>query len=82
MRRPVLFSLLLLVLAAGSAGADGLLAHSLRPLAGKTPVRLEKAYAGNVLLVVNTASKCGFTPQFEALEAMHDAWPPAPRTAA
>ena len=58
------------LLPAAEAG-QGLLDHAYRPLTGKTPVHLGRQYRGKVLLIVNTASKCGFTPQFEALEAMN-----------
>ena len=50
---------------------ESLLDRDYRQLAGKEKVNLQAAYGGQVLLVVNTASKCGFTPQYEGLEAMH-----------
>lgn len=60
------------VLASGLAlAAGGLLDRTYRPLTGKTPVNLQQQYGGKVLLVVNTASKCGLAPQFEALEALN-----------
>jgi glutathione peroxidase len=65
---------LILALTAGSsafAACTGPLDVEYRRLAGEEKVRLCDAYAGQVLLVVNTASKCGYTPQYEGLEALH-----------
>ncbi len=42
-----------------------------RPLLATESVRLCDHYAGKVLLVVNTASRCGFTPQYEGLERLY-----------
>ena len=36
-----------------------------------TNVPLSK-YKGNVVLIVNTASKCGFTPQYQDLQALYE----------
>jgi glutathione peroxidase len=58
---------------AGASGAAqaGVLDREFRRLAGQERVNLAEAYGGKVLLVVNTASKCGLTPQYEGLEALH-----------
>ncbi len=74
---PMLLNRLLVVVFAGffassalAAGAP-LLDLEYRPLAGKAPINLNRSYGGKVVMVVNTASKCGFTPQYEGLEALN-----------
>lgn len=49
-----------------------LLSHEFRPLMAPERQPLCDRFSEHVLLVVNTASKCGFTPQFEDLEALHN----------
>ncbi len=56
--------------AATPAACPALLNHSLPRLQDEKPQSLCQ-YAGRVLLVVNTASYCGFTPQYQGLEALY-----------
>ena len=64
----------LLVMTAGFALAsdDALLDQDFRRLASDEVVNLSDAYAGKVILVVNTASKCGNTPQYDGLEKLYE----------
>jgi glutathione peroxidase len=67
------FTLALLLLAseAALAACGNLLDYSHRRLASQAEDNLCEAYGGQVILVVNTASRCGFTGQFADLETLY-----------
>ena len=75
MGRALLVSVLsALVLAAAPAAAepagDGVYSFSAARIDGRDEA-LER-YRGKVLLIVNVASRCGYTPQYEALQALYE----------
>ena len=55
----------------GSAACPALLQHTLPRLQDEKPQPLCQ-YAGKVLLVVNNASFCGYTPQYQGSEPLHN----------
>lgn len=68
----LLLTLFVLPLQAALAGdCPDSLDFQVRPLASDRAESLCERYAGKVLLVVNTASQCGFTPQYEGLEVLY-----------
>ncbi len=56
---------------AASVEDDALLGYQMKRLHSSEVVDLQVPYRGRPLLFINTASHCGFTPQFEGLEALH-----------
>jgi glutathione peroxidase len=53
----------------GGSGVSNVLNYTMDSLDGKA-VNLAR-YTGNVVLMVNVASECGYTPQYEGLQALH-----------
>jgi glutathione peroxidase len=72
MRSLLLVLTLALSPALANAACPPLLDHKLRALAEDRTVNLCEAYQGKVLLMVNTASKCGYTRQYDGLEKLYD----------
>src|SRR4026209_1455428 len=60
---------LLFVAGTAMAACPALLDRSMHPISEKPQSLCE--YAGKVVLVVNTASQCGYTPQYDGLEALY-----------
>src|SRR5437660_6507543 len=64
-----LFAMIVLAVLAGAQTKPAALNFTMTSLDGKT-VDLSK-YQGRVVLMVNVASQCGFTPQYAGLEELH-----------
>jgi len=68
----LLGALAIITITSPAAFAGSLLDQDFRRLASDEIVNLGDEYAGKVILVVNTASKCGNTPQYEGLEKLYE----------
>lgn len=64
-------ALLILSTAISMASEDSILNQDFRRLASDDVLNLGETYGGKVILVVNTASKCGNTPQYDGLEKLY-----------
>ncbi len=67
--RPFLISVVFLISGEAMAACPALLDRSMASLLEKPQSLCE--YAGKVVMVVNTASQCGYTPQYDGLEALY-----------
>ena len=66
----ILFSIMVGTSMASALSAQSVYDFTVKDMKGND-VSLSQ-YKGKVLLIVNTATECGFTPQYEALQAMYD----------
>lgn len=71
MKTLLIASLLLTSAATQANDCPDVLKHVKRKLNSQETVNMCEAYAGKAVLFVNTASECGYTPQFKDLEKLY-----------
>ena len=69
MKKLLLFATIAMLIFAGCSKKQSIYDFSVKDIDGKE-VSMSQ-YKGKVLLIVNVASKCGLTPQYEGLEALY-----------
>ena len=74
MKTLLVASLLLGASAVQASECPDILKHVKRKLNSQETVNMCQAYAGKAVLFVNTASKCGYTPQFTDLETLYSTY--------
>lgn len=69
MKKTILLAILALLLSVGSMAQNTVYDFTVKDIDGNDVSLAD--YKGKVLLIVNTASKCGLTPQYQGLEALY-----------
>lgn len=71
MKKIVLFIAMLISMEVSARECSPLLDFDVRSLNNKAEVNLCEAYQGKVIMIVNTASRCAYTDQYESLEKLY-----------
>lgn len=72
MKTITLLILTLLFMSQHNERTETIYEYELKSIKGEN-ISLEQ-YKGDVLLIANTASECGYTPQYKGLQALHDSY--------